>query len=100
MTEYEWEQGDAVTAKLDLPPLTQQPMQHVDGTPDVAYPLRILQAYRANCDVCWVVEGLDEATAGIYDMMNRHQRERAALLDDAIRALRLHAANESEAKRG
>ena len=68
-------------AKLGLPPLTQQSVLHIDGIPDAAYPLRILQAYRAQCDVCWEVHGLDEAAVLLYEMMNQHQRERAALLD-------------------
>ncbi len=38
---------------MDLPPLTQQPIEYVDGTPDLDYPLRILRAYRVNCDARW-----------------------------------------------
>lgn len=26
--------------------LTQEPLQHVDGTPDIEYPIRILRAHR------------------------------------------------------
>jgi len=31
---------------MKLPELTQQPILHIDGTPDEDYPLRILRAYR------------------------------------------------------
>ena len=80
------------STKLDLPPLTQQPIMHIDGTPDAAYPVRILRTYREQCNVRWEVQGLDEAKTLIYETMNQHQRERAALLDVAIRVLQKHAA--------
>jgi len=37
----------------ELPDLTQQPVEFVDGTPDREYPLRILRAYRENCNCKW-----------------------------------------------
>lgn len=69
----------------DLPPLTQEPLVHVDGTPDEDYPLRILRAHRANCDCRWkVVEG---DPSPLLDAMNATQEQRAALLDAAIAKL-------------
>lgn len=69
-------------------PLTQQPIEHVDATPDEGYPLRILEAYRANCDVQWEVHGLPEDRSRIYDLMNEACEKRAAILDRAIAKLR------------
>ena len=39
--------------KSILPPLTQEAIHHVDGTPNEEYPLRILRAYRENCNYRW-----------------------------------------------
>ncbi|MCK4624026.1 MAG: hypothetical protein KAV00_01855 [Phycisphaerae bacterium] len=72
---------------MGSPPLTQQPILHVDGTPNAGYPLRILEAYRARCDCKWEVEGLDDDIKLVYGMMNEHQDQRAAILDDAIATL-------------
>jgi hypothetical protein len=69
-----------------LPPTTQQPILHVDGTPDEGYVLRILQSYRANCDILWVMLG-QESKSALLDAMNDQQRKRAALLDEAIARL-------------
>ncbi len=73
---------------ITLPALTQQPLKHIDGTPDSRYPLRILEAYRRECDTCWEVHGLDEGASLVYEEMNRHQEQRAVLLDRAIAILR------------
>lgn len=73
--------------KLELPPVTQQPILHVDMTPDEELPLRILQAYRDNCNTRWEVHGLDEDKSRIYDMMNDHCEQRAEILDRAIALL-------------
>lgn len=70
-----------------LPPITQQPIEHIDGTPNDDYPIRILKAYRQNCNCYWEVHGLPKKEALIYEMMNEHQRQRAKLLDKAIRIL-------------
>ena len=73
--------------KTKLPELTQQSILHVDATPDENYPLRILQAYRENCNSQWEVHGLPEKETLIYDAMNEHQKQRAKILDEAIKKL-------------
>lgn len=72
--------------ELNLPPLTQQPIMHVDGSPDAGYPLRILRAYRANCDSRYEGSG-DEGARIFCETMNDHQRQRAEILDKAIATL-------------
>lgn len=72
-----------------LPSITQQPIVHVDATPDNNYPLRILKAYRTNCDMKWA-ETTDIAatiTNPLLLAMNEHQEQRAKILDDAILCL-------------
>ncbi len=83
-----------VAEKFNLSPLTQQPIEHIDGTPDNEYPLRILRAYRENCNCRWMFGTWDdekneyvEPKDTIHSLMNQYQRERAELLDEAIRAL-------------
>ena len=73
---------------VELPPTTQEPIIHVDCTPDADYPLRILRAHRKNCNCRWEVSGLDDATHRICDVMNEHCAARARLLDAAIETLR------------
>jgi hypothetical protein len=77
-------------SELKLPPLTQEPIQHVDATPDEDYPLRILRAYRANCDCQWASTS-DGAMNALCEMMNRTCEERAAILDRAIARLEAKA---------
>lgn len=74
-----------------LPDLTQQPVQHVDATPNEGYPLRILRAYRQHCDCNWA-ETTDgqEATNPLLVMMNEQNRQRAEILDRAIQLLEAH----------
>jgi hypothetical protein len=67
--------------------MTQEDLKLVDMTPDEDLPLRILRAYRVNCDTRWETSGLNEAEARIYVIMNEHQKERAKILDKAIRIL-------------
>lgn len=66
---------------MDLPP--KEYLTHVDATPDRDYPLRILRAHRANCDCFWKAD----PPSVLYDVMNEHQRQRAQLLDEAIKIL-------------
>lgn len=80
--------------KFNIAPLTQQPVIHINSKPDNEYVLRILRAYRTNCDCRWVFGKWDEKKNEyvepkdtIYSVMNQYQRERAELLDEAIRAL-------------
>lgn len=70
------------------PPVTQEPIMHVDCTPDADYPLRILRAHRENANVRWELTGgfSDEARQAYVDM-NEGCVQRAALLDEAIAVL-------------
>lgn len=71
---------------MESPDLTQQPIRHVEATPDGGYALRILQAYRANCDCRYKVEG--SVDSDVWDTVNEHQEQRAAELDKAIAVLK------------
>jgi len=66
-----------------LPELTQQPVFHVDATPDEKYPIRVLQAYLDNCNCEFVADPPDP----FIDLMNRHQKQRAEILERAINIL-------------
>ena len=65
---------------MELPPVTQQPVFHINGVPDDQYALRILEVYRANCDVHWAVraKGLSEGLKKAYRAMNKAQDQRMA----------------------
>ena len=73
---------------MSLPKLTQQPILHIDGTPNEGYPLRILQAYRQECDCRWA-ENTDGSvgTNTLLTMMNEYCEQRAEILDRAIEKL-------------
>ena len=62
---------------------TQQPIFHIDGTPDNEYVLRILRAYRKNCDCRWS----STKPSDFIDIMNSLCEQRATLLDKAIAIL-------------
>lgn len=66
-----------------LPPITQEPIIYVNATPDNGYPLRILKAYRENCNCKWIVD----PPSDLYDMMNGMCDKRAIILDKAIKIL-------------
>lgn len=68
---------------MALPEVTQQPILCIDATPDREYVLRILRAYRQNCDCRWV----STEPNALIDIMNMHCEERAVLLDEAIAIL-------------
>jgi len=71
-----------------IPEMTQQPVLEVDGTPDDGYPLRILQAYRQQCDCRWADTTDGTSTENpLLKMMNDHCEQRARLLDKAIAKL-------------
>ena len=72
--------------KTELPPMTKEPLLHVDMTPGPDLALRLLRAYRHNCDVKWVS---NEPNA-LLDMMNEHCDQRAKALDRAIKILEKH----------
>ena len=70
------------------PPVTQEPILHVDCTPDSEYPLRILRAYLENTNVRWDLSGeFSKEVRVIYEGMNEASAKRARILDRAIRIL-------------
>ena len=73
---------------MKIPKLIQQPIIHVDATPDEDYQLRILRAYRQNCD-CMFAEDTsgNEPTNPILKQMNEDNRKRAEILDKSIALL-------------
>lgn len=71
---------------VGLPEVTQEPIKFVDMTPDANLPLRILQAYRQNCDFRWVSEPPGNL---VVDTMNEAAAKRAIILDRAIAKLEL-----------
>ena len=76
------------TETFKLPNITQQPIEHVDGTPDNLYPLRILRAYRENCNCMWSESsGVEEVKNPLLKLMNDQQIKRAEILDKAIAIL-------------
>ena len=68
---------------MSLPKTTQDPIIHVDATPNDEYPLRILRAYRENCNCKWESHRRVQLT----DMMNADCDKRAKVLDRAITCL-------------
>ena len=74
---------------MDLPKVTQEPIIHVDATPNEEYPLRILKAYRENCN-CKFSETTnqgDQIISPLIKVMNEHNEKRAEILDRAIAKL-------------
>ena len=73
---------------MTFPKLTQEPLKYVDMTPDDALPVRILQAYRQDCDCRWAdtTEGTGTENP-VLRMMNENCEKRAAILDAAIAKL-------------
>jgi len=76
-------------AKSNFPPLTREPIREIDGTPNDGYVLRILKAYRVNCDCKWSSTSYPdlEKNDPLLTLMNEHQEQRAKLLDKAIEKL-------------
>jgi hypothetical protein len=70
---------------------TRKAFKYVDATPDENYPLRILQAYRDDCDVLWsstsLFEDVEENNP-VMDALNNMQKARAKILDKAIAKLK------------
>ena len=60
-------------------------LMHVDATPDQYYPIRILRAHRANCNCVWT--GSNDV---LMEYLNSLQKDRAKLLDEALRLLEDH----------
>lgn len=73
--------------KSKWPELKPESILHVDATPDEGYPLRILKAYRQNCNSKYETHGLSKKQAKFWDMMNEVQDQRAEILDQAIEQL-------------
>ncbi len=67
--------------------MKNSPVLYVDMTPDEELPLRILRAYRQNCDCRWSNNSGKEPDDLLLKTMNQHQEQRAKLLDEAIRVL-------------
>ena len=74
--------------KEKLPPLTQQPLLMVDMTPNDQLAIRILEAYRYNCNSKWATSSDGSCDNPVYSLMNEHQDERAVILDRAIAKLK------------
>lgn len=67
---------------------TLLPVLYIDATPDEGYVLRILRAYRENCNCRWAENtGGEEGINPVLVLMNKHQEERAKLLNKAIAIL-------------
>ena len=68
-----------------------QDYKFIDATPDDDYPLRILKAYRKDCDFRWsstTNASATEVTVGpLMQALNEVQQKRAEILDRAIRIL-------------
>ena len=64
-----------------------KPIIHVDVTPDEDYPLRILRAYRENCNCRWASSTDGQAMNPLCIKMNEACEKRAEILDRAIKKL-------------
>ena len=75
---------------MKLRSVKKVPILHVDATPNDGYVLRILQAYRDNCNALWSTsgDGVTESAKELCRYVNAAQKKRAVLLDAAIRKLR------------
>ncbi len=69
-----------------LPKLTTEPVLHIDSTPDNKYAIRILRAYRKNCNCKWYNNTITNDDI-VFTEMNKQQDERAKILDHAIKIL-------------
>lgn len=69
---------------MKLPQMTKEPLMYVDMTPDDDLPLRILKAYRENCDCKWATDLVGNCDNSILQVMNEHAEQRAKILDKAI----------------
>jgi len=77
-----------VRAKSSYPPLTQQPLLHVDMTPTPGLALRILREYLRECSFMLTDNtGGEETKHPLLVMMNEDNKKRARILDEAIRIL-------------
>lgn len=70
-----------------LQSLTRQQLLSVDMTPDDNLHIRILEAYRINCDCRFV----SEPYSILVDLMNKDCDKRAKILDRALEILRMYS---------
>lgn len=70
---------------MSLPETTQEPILYIDATPNDDYPLRILKAYRTNCNAKWMQQAGEPNP--LLNIMNNLQDRRAEILDRAIALL-------------
>ena len=69
---------------MKLPKISQEPMILIDATPNKDYPLRVLKAYRENCNCKWTSNPDNPA----IKQRNEDNDKRAVLLDKAINTLK------------
>ena len=84
-----WErQVASLTERLESERRNILRFKHVDATPDEDYPLRILRAYREDCNLAWATttDGTPSDSL-LVKALNDLQMQRAAILDRAIAAL-------------
>jgi len=68
--------------------MNRQEYKFIDATPDENYPLRILKAYRKDCDFIWSSSSSEiKEDSPLIKAMNDAQHKRAEVLDKAIRIL-------------
>ena len=67
----------------------KQAIMYIDATPEKNYVLRILMAYRENCNIKWCTGTDGTCDNPLYQKMNEDQEKRAKLLDEAILKLKI-----------
>jgi hypothetical protein len=70
-----------------------EPVMYVDATPDDMYPLRILRAYRENCNSKFATDSEGNCDNVLFQIMNDHCDQRAKVLDKAIEILEKYYIN-------
>ena len=65
----------------------QERICYVDATPDLAYPIRILEAYRERCNYKWSMTSATIKEDDLIKQLNDFQDQRAEILDKAIAIL-------------
>lgn len=58
--------------------------KYIDATPDEEYAIRILKAYRKDCDYIWSSSSDNITHEPLIEMLNDAQKKRAEILDKAI----------------
>lgn len=80
--------ADCIIYHSTLPKINESPVFHIDATPDDSYALRILRAYRSNCNCIWsdTTNGT-ETEVPLLKLMNDQQKQRMTILSKSIRIL-------------